>query len=338
MRRYLNEDAMYRHLEKGGLQRVRKYEITLSILAVVMGIPSFGKHTIFGTTTLDGTKYTEMVLAFRGGIPFHTLGAPFNYRPLAPFLASMLPLNPGISFGIMNMVFCIVIVLTVFWNCRELNIDDASAFKASAIVAISWNILLYGTTVHVDPGLVMCWSIFLLAVTRGERFIVLFSIAVLAILFKEIALLMSLTIIFYDKIRGIFTLAVQSALILLVRVVMSVGTVFENTIGYLWWIDVSRNLNLIPLAEIPLTLGLILPGAYIGYINNSDITLAPTVIPAILVVIIGFLYGAFCGRFIWMLQIALAPILGKGLQIRIQKSSHQEIQAEFDQREGYMQS
>jgi hypothetical protein len=184
----------------------------------------------------------------------------------------------------------------------------------------------------------MCWSIFLLAVTRGERFIVLFSIAVLAILFKEIALLMSLTIIFNDKIRGIFTLAVQSALILLVRVVMSVGTVFENTIGYLWWIDVSRNLNLIPLAEIPLTLGLILPGAYIGYINNSDITLAPTVIPAILVVIIGFLYGAFCGRFIWMLQIALAPILGKGLQIRIQKSSHQEIQAEFDQREGYMQS
>ena len=128
---------------------MRKHEIILSILTIIIGIPCFGKHTIFGARTLDGREYEYLLLAFRGEFPIDLVEAPFRYRPLIPFVAALLPFDAGISYGIVNTIVCIVITLTVYWNCKQLNIDADSSFKAAVIVAISWNILLYGTAVLV---------------------------------------------------------------------------------------------------------------------------------------------------------------------------------------------
>ncbi|MFW9845605.1 MAG: hypothetical protein ACFFD6_02570 [Candidatus Thorarchaeota archaeon] len=293
---------------------MRSHEVALIILTITLGSLSFGKHTIFGTPTLDGTMYVNMVLAFRGEIGFHTIDAPFTYRPMTPFLASLLPFSPEFSISFLNTLFCVIMVLTIYWTCRELDIDDDSSFKASIAFAISWNILLYGSAVHIDTGLVMCWSLFILAAIREEKFVVLLSIGIVAVLFKEVALVMSLSIMPSSKIKGMIVLSVQTTIALAIRFIMALGTAWEGTFGYLWWIDISRNLNLAVLIESFFSLALIVPISYLGYINSKNYHLLQFIVPAFLVIIIGFLYGAFCGRFIWMFQVALAPLFAEGMK------------------------
>lgn len=301
-------------MDTGAEIQLRSHEVTLTILTVILGSLCFGKHTIFGTLTLDGSMYANMVLAFRGEISFHSIDAPFSYRLMTPFLASLLPLSPEFSISILNSLFCIIMVLAVYWTCRELDVDDDSSFKAAIGFAVSWNLLLYGTAVHIDPGLIMCWSLFILAVVKEARFPVLLMIAIVAVLFKEVALVMPLTIVLSDKIRGITILAAQTTIVVFVRFAMSLGTSWEGTIGYLWWVDISRNLNIVVLFEVICSLALILPISYIGYKNSRNQILPQFLVPGLLVIIIGFLYGAFCGRFIWMFQVGLVPLFGEGMK------------------------
>ncbi|MFX0108997.1 MAG: hypothetical protein ACFE7R_11985, partial [Candidatus Hodarchaeota archaeon] len=257
--------------------------------------------------------YTLMVYAFRGEYPFNLVDAPFSYRLLAPFLASVLPFSPEMSFGILNTFFCIMISLTVFWTCKTLEIDDDSSFKTSIAIIVSWNLLLYGTAVHIDAGFVMCWSIFILAIIRKERFAVLLTISIISVLFKEVALVMSLTMMFESRIRGAIMFTVQSTMIVIIRIIMSVGTPFQGTIGYLWWIDIARNLHVAAFTEILFSLGFIMPFAYYGFVHCATTNTTRFIFPAFLIALFGFLYGAFCGRFVWMLQVSLAPLFGKGL-------------------------
>ena len=133
----------------------------LTVLLVLICLPRFDRRDLglIGGLTTDGkaateqlydaSYYVEYLELFRG-IPAKSHKSPFIYRPLVPFLGSLLPFKPMTSINIVNLAFlfigCALSHLTLlFVGCRR-NLSFRTALRGF------FPVFYYGTIGLVDPA------------------------------------------------------------------------------------------------------------------------------------------------------------------------------------------
>ena len=113
-------------------QYIKLYLVLLAIMAVVI-FPRFDRLDRFGldrfttkgkpasTYLADAGKYINHVRYFRGEVDHTALVAPWAYRPLPTFIASLLPFKPMTAINVVNFVF---LSLGLFFLIKTLALID----------------------------------------------------------------------------------------------------------------------------------------------------------------------------------------------------------------------
>lgn len=93
----------------------------------------------------------EVVGYFRGNLPSSALDEPWAYRPLAPFLASLLPAEPLTALNILNMAALAVSVTCIVLIVRNAGMSGRYQLLAGMMFAVSFPTFWYGAIGYVDP-------------------------------------------------------------------------------------------------------------------------------------------------------------------------------------------
>ena len=88
----------------------------ISLVKPFVGVPK-------GELTPDQRNYLHFVEYFRGEMPLDSCHAPYSFRPLVPFTASLLPFKPMTSIKIVNTFSVILTVIFIFLTLKRLHFD-----------------------------------------------------------------------------------------------------------------------------------------------------------------------------------------------------------------------
>lgn len=276
------------------------------IVTTLLCIPNFALETI------DGSNYMDMVLMFRG-IDI-TAGAPYHYRPLVPFLASLIPASSAIALGFVNLICSVLTSILVYLIATEFATEKESMF-VTMVYMLSWNIFRFGAITHIDAAEAFFFALFVFSWFKFDNPTLLSVITVTGILVKETFIFLLIPIL-YKHCKFVFPTALSQGIIeLFIRNFADRGTVFEGTIGYTWWLAPSRNVTFITVYSL---IACILPLGILAAIAiiRMDVSWNEYVllIPGCIIMLLGLLLGAFDGRFLWPLQIGMIPISAMGIR------------------------
>ncbi|MBL1211749.1 MAG: hypothetical protein HND52_00205 [Ignavibacteriae bacterium] len=143
----------------------RKALIWLSILSFVMvllTLPRFDRNDIFiKSITTDGTgklsdseKYVAITNYFRGEVDAKELLPPFSYRPLVPYIASLLPFKAMTAINLINLAVLIIAIFILYKLLHLLGIDFSSSIIACGLFVVSFPTFYYATIGFLDPSLI----------------------------------------------------------------------------------------------------------------------------------------------------------------------------------------
>ncbi|HRR43122.1 MAG TPA: hypothetical protein P5224_01130 [Mesotoga sp.] len=167
----------------------------LTVLLVLICLPRFDRRDLglIGGLTTDGkaateqlydaSYYVEYLELFRG-IPAKTLKAPFSYRPLVPFLGSLLPFKPMTSINIVNLAFLFIGLVFLHLTLLFVGVSTKLKFFGDLLYVVSFPVFYYGTIGLVDPAAIGLLFLCLFLVLR-EKLILLVLALGLGIFAKE---------------------------------------------------------------------------------------------------------------------------------------------------------
>ncbi|MCJ7750135.1 MAG: hypothetical protein MUQ65_03420 [Armatimonadetes bacterium] len=116
----------------------------------------------------DATQYAAQVMHFRGEAMHRKLRAPFAYRPLAPFLASRLPLKPMTALNLVNIAALLVALACIDGTIAALGLGASSRLAGAALFTFSFPVFYYGAIGYVDPVAIACISAGVLFIVRQQ--------------------------------------------------------------------------------------------------------------------------------------------------------------------------
>ncbi len=242
--------------------------LTLLLLAVIT--VRFDRNDFFikkyTTQELgDSQYYNNYVETFRG-VEGLTVGAPFGYRPLVPYLASFLPFSGGISLNLLN---ALIMVITLFVFVKLLfafNIRDKIVFWSAVLFIVSFPTFYYSTIGVLDPismlGTVLC---FYLVVIGKEKHL---PMAITLFTFGKETVIFVIPIIFLyilvekKDLKKAITLSITAVLFYFVSTYIIRNVIYPTETVYFWkpsFKTLSENLFR-PRAIISFVLSLGIPG------------------------------------------------------------------------------
>lgn len=147
----------------------------------------FGISFKFLTTQglADAQHYIGMVEWFRGA-PLKTPW-PFSLRPMSPYLASLLPLDPLWGLALVGLVGGIIGVAAMFQICRDLGAGIEAATLATLTFALSFPMFYYPTIGIVDPITIGLSCVAVLTTIR-KKYLLSAAVLTVAVYNKETAL------------------------------------------------------------------------------------------------------------------------------------------------------
>ncbi|MFX1263991.1 MAG: hypothetical protein ACFFH0_01315 [Promethearchaeota archaeon] len=286
------------------------YLAVVALVDIVVSVPRFGY------VYPDSLYYFDSVDFFRGILAGTELTAPFCYRPALPALAAILPIDPVLTFSIVNLAFVILLSWVILLLAMEFGLSDFSAFLASLVCSASLANLFYGSVVLVDPG-----ALFFLALAyhqmmkNGDDKLIAVLFA-LGVLYKEVALVGVLAFLIHRRLRGwywmILPIAVYGALRLLIP---------SGNPGFLWTFHLDNLTSVAPATVRTFAFGLgphvllFLIGLLMGkgeFQSKARKWLVSLGIPGIGYMILGLFFAHFDVRFLWPLQLSMVPLIGIG--------------------------
>jgi len=142
-------------------------------------------------TVVDEQQYLSMIERFRGTpdseLQVECLYEPFTRRVGAPWLASLLPVEEGLALGLVNTGFLLLALWVVLATLRDEGHDPRTLLVAGVLFAVSWNTLMFGTSLLAETGplaaVALCWF----ALVRRRPWWTL-PVVVIGVLFKEVVL------------------------------------------------------------------------------------------------------------------------------------------------------
>lgn len=154
----------------------------ISLVKPFVGVPK-------GELTPDQRNYLHFVEYFRGEMPLDSCHAPYSFRPLVPFTASLLPFKPMTSINIVNTFSVILTVIFIFLTLKRLHFDFELRIVGCLLYVISFPTFYYSTTGHIDATATML--LFAIVLARiSERDWALMPLMILAALAKETSLIL----------------------------------------------------------------------------------------------------------------------------------------------------
>ncbi|HMI30744.1 MAG TPA: hypothetical protein VK527_03325 [Candidatus Limnocylindrales bacterium] len=133
---------------------------------------------------LDVEGYVRLTEFFRGHTPADSLIAPFCFRPLVPFAASVLPVDAPSAVNVINLLCLMLTVLALDRILSFLGYAVRARTLGCLLFIVSFPTFYYGTIGFVDPAAVMFVTLGIYAVLKG-RWVLLGAITVLGVLAKE---------------------------------------------------------------------------------------------------------------------------------------------------------
>lgn len=137
---------------------------------------------------VDSVQYLSMVEYFRGvdrdDLAASCLYRPYTLRPGVPFVASLLPFDEAVSFGIVNLALTLVAVWFVAATLRRQGIGERALLTTGLLFAVSWNVLFFAAVPMLDAAPVAFVAVgWYLTVRRRWLWVV--PLVAVGLLFKE---------------------------------------------------------------------------------------------------------------------------------------------------------
>ncbi|OGU56448.1 MAG: hypothetical protein A2X64_03285 [Ignavibacteria bacterium GWF2_33_9] len=150
--------------------------------------PFVGVHN--GELTIDQQNYLHFVQYFRGEVPLDSVHAPYSFRPLIPFTASLMPFSDAMtSINLVNTFSVMLTVLLIILTLKKLGYSFGIRICGALLYVISFPTLYYSTTGHIDATSTMFLFAIIWARISGEDiWLILFFI--LAALAKETSIIL----------------------------------------------------------------------------------------------------------------------------------------------------
>ena len=137
----------------------------------------------------DAFEYTALVEYLRGEGAAERLTAPFVYRPLVPWLASVLPAEPLTAMNLVNVAAIYLAVIVLFRLQRCCGASPGWSAAGCLLFTFSFPMFYYGTIGLVDPVLVCCVSMAAYSLAR-ERLLWFYLAFIAGLLAKESAVIL----------------------------------------------------------------------------------------------------------------------------------------------------
>ncbi len=170
--------------------------IFLIVSIIIITIPRFNwgelglLRAFEGGKPFDVEQYIKYTEYFSGNTGIASqLEGPFSYRPLVPFLASLLPFEAETSLNLINLTALILTIFVVVKLLSLFQFNQRLIFYGGLLFVFSFPVFYYGTSGYIDSVLIffmMSSTYFLLS--RKPLFFLLFF--VLGITVKETMIIM----------------------------------------------------------------------------------------------------------------------------------------------------
>lgn len=318
----------------GLLNSYRFSTLLLLVVLLVVCLPRFDRNefliaSMVGTDMQnDSAEYVAMVEVFRGNEPNLQPSAPFTYRPLVPFLASLIPLPAMTAINVLNLLAMGVgaMCMRQATLVKQVPLPVVNLLILSYIV--SFPVFYYGAIGYLDPVAigaigVGCWLI----QSRRDMFLVLLIFA--GVFVKETIILLLPVYLVYGWVerRSVpqmaFTLL---AAVLAYFIATSVArTISLDQASYIWSPSLERlqfNVGRIRtwlsmLLSIGLT-GTAALAASVMVLLHRNWTTLTKILPWLTGMAGSFALFAYSmlsaysdGRFIWPSIVFAVPLLGQ---------------------------
>jgi hypothetical protein len=219
--------------------------VLIYILGVLVAIPRFNWGElvppfsgIVGIKPFDVEQYVTYVEFFRGDeTAASLLEGPFSYRPLPPFLASLLPFDAESSLNLINLASLLFSLFLIIRLLALLGFNFGYRMLGGVLFVFSFPYFYYGTSGYVD-------SVFLLFVLASTFFLIKenwigFLVSfVMGVLVKETIVLMVpvlMVYLFFTNMKwGKRFLIAGLTLLLFIGTVFLVRNFSPGESGYVW--------------------------------------------------------------------------------------------------------
>lgn len=191
---------------------------------------------------IDTEMYANYVQYFRGlKQKGDGISVPYTYRPLAPLLASMLPIrNPIYSLIVLNLIFLYATMLLVYDIVRALQFDFGGGVLSSILYVVSFPVFYFSPLGLVDVVCLFFICLGIYAVIKEKYWLYLVSI-VLGIYAKEsILVLLPFALIYYFQkhswSKKFYLLTVSSILLFAINFYV-IRNYFAFNTSFYWSIE-----------------------------------------------------------------------------------------------------
>ena len=311
----------------------QKNRVTHLLLSVLLFLATaFTAMSRFGTSYPnfpESEKYLTMVEFFRGDASMSATVAPFNYRFLLPAIVSLIPLDPELSFSVINLALLFVLATIMYLIPREFGLGRFSSTCAALLCMVSHPVRQYGAVVLVEVPFMVCLALGVLGIVRGWRWRHIAVITAVGVLFKETTIIIALVYMPTewrtgggDWKKGLYVGLFAGPFHLATRLWLSASA------GGSSWIWDFKLINLVgrPMESLEvvvlslLFIGLPLLAALAMRNDDNDLfgraewALLWIALPLSGLGFVSFFFGFFSVRFLWPMYLGLLPMIGYGVQ------------------------
>lgn len=271
-----------------------------------------------GQMTPDQQNYYYFTEYFKGNSELGKVWPPFSYRPLMPFIASLIPTDSMLSMSIVNVIANLLTLLIIYYILKKLGFAFPLRISGMILYIISFPLLYYGSSGFLEPTAnLFIYLIVYLTVSNKTLYLpfafILASLAkeatIITLPFSIIYLLMQNRNNKNELRNSIFILTLSS--ILFIATNLFVRSVFATNNFYIWAPSSNTAIENLRRAKTYLSfiLGFGFPGLfsllfifkYKTKIRTKEIL--PWVTGMIFALLLAFysVVAAYSdGRFIWM--------------------------------------
>lgn len=160
---------------------------------VLVCLPRFNRHTIDLSSmtggrqpsyrvNTDSTQYVLLTRFFRNQAVEEELQSPYTYRPVVPFLASLLPFEPLTAINLVDLGALLVALLFLYKILDRLELGFSLCMAGCGLFVFSFPTFYYGTIGYVDPVLVafLMMGLYYILTERWAIFALVFATGTLA--------------------------------------------------------------------------------------------------------------------------------------------------------------
>ena len=282
----------------------------ISIIRSYTGVES-------GEMTPDQKNYYNFTEYFKGHKELNTVWAPFSYRPLMPFAASLLPFDSMLSMSIVNVIANLLTLLLIYLILKKLKFDFAYRIIGLLLFIVSFPLLYYGSSGFLEPTANLFIYLIVFLVVSNKLMLIPISF-ILASFVKEVTIIaLPFALVYYylnyrdDKsklIKAIIFLAVSFCFFVVGSIFTRIYFATDNL--YIWSPTFETAIN--NLSRSRTYLSFILSFGLVGFLsllyavrNRMNITkqeLLPFYTGMLFSILLSFysVIAAYSdGRFIW---------------------------------------